>query len=155
MNNTLQNAIITALHTQYKYEAPAVFDIIKRAGYETRKQNGYWMVRNPETYKVIYLTCYGNYVCVGNRRIDVERLPKVDIVNYLNKPQNREYYNDNTGWNTPTKRKVSDLRWAKRRVANCEADIERLSKELERARQRYTQATKELLTLQAQNGLLK
>ena len=158
MANEIRDAIIAVLNANYKYDAPQAFATVKRAGYDVYKNNGAWVVRDPKTYKVIYFNGASHRrIVVGNRYLDGDRLEKVDIINYLKKPYNRAYWDAITfaGWETPTQRKVNDFRWAKRRVAEAEAELDKLAKQIERARENYIKKTEELLKLRAKNGLLK
>lgn len=158
MANEIRDAIIAVLNATYKYDAPQAFAIVKRAGYDTYKGNGTWVVRDPKTYKTIYFNGTSHRrIVVGNRYLDPDRLEKVDIINYFKKPYNRAYWDGITfaGWETETQRKVRNLRYAKARVADKEKELEIVAKHLEEARNAYIKATEELLKLRAKNGLLK
>lgn len=158
MANEIRDAIIAVLNATYKYEAPQAFAIVKRAGYDTYKGNGTWVVRDPKTYKTIYFNGTSHRrIIVGNRYLDADRLEKVDIINYFKTPYNRAYWDGITfaGWTTPTQRKVNDFRWAKERLADKERELEKLARQVEDARKAYIKATEELLKLRAKNGLLK
>ena len=151
----LKNAIITVITVTYKYEAPAAFDTVKKAGYEIYKNNGVWVVRNRKTYKTVSIIgAYGHGVYIGNRRIKIEDIGKVDIVNYLNTPYNHAYRNAVT-WETPTQRKVRELRYAKKNVKYHDDKIAQLLKEIEREREYQKKAVEELTVLRVKNGLRK
>ena len=158
MNNEIRDAIIAVLNAYYKYDAPQAFTTVKRAGYNVYKNNGAWVVQDPKTYKVIYFNGTSHRrIIVGNRYLDGDRLEKVDIINYLKKPYNHAYWDAITfaGWETATQRKVRELRYAKERVENAEKELAKLAKQMEEARQRYMNTTRDLLTFRAKNGLLK
>ena len=150
----IQNAINVVLRVTYKYEAPVAFKIVERAGYETYKSGGQWVVRSLKTYKSVKLG-YRNGLNLACGHVKAENADKVDIINYLDKPVNREWYNaiNLYTWGTPTQEKMNRLRWKKEAVANREAELEKLAKQLERARKDYVQAEKELLKFRVQNGL--
>lgn len=152
--NELKNAILTVLRTQYKYEAPAAFKTVERAGYDVYKYDGVWVIRNKETWKSLKL--YNGRLSLSHGGVvKAENVEKVDIINYLNKPVNRAWWDIlNAGvWGTPTQNKVNKLRWKKIDLAEHEAKLEKLTKQLEEERNAYIKATKELLVFRVQNGL--
>lgn len=158
MANEIRDAIIAVLNAYYKYDAPKAFTTVKNAGYEVYKNNGAWVVRNPKTYKVIYFNGASHRrIVVGNKYLDGARLEKVDVIDYLAKPFNHAYWDAITfaGWETATQRKVRELRYAKARVESAEKELAKLARQMEEARQRYMNTTRDLLTFRAKNGLLK
>ena len=48
---------------------------------------------------------------------------------------------------------MNDLRWAKKRVADCEKEIDKLAKALEAERQRYVKLTRDLCAERVACGL--
>ena len=159
MNNNieLKNAILTVLRVAYKYEAPMAFKTVERAGYDIYKSNGMWTVRSTKTWKSLRLDRCGRLVL--QKIVKKENVEKVDLVNYLETPVNRAWFEvinrTDWWWSTPTQDKMKRLINAKDHLKYVEADMNKLAKELERARTRYVEATKDLLKERAKLGLLK
>lgn len=149
MGNALRDAIITVLTSQYKYDAPEAFKTVKRAGYEVYKTDHKWVVRNPETYKTVYLSYRGDKLMLFTGRGDID---KVDIIAYLNKPYNR----DKEAYPyEPSRTKVRDIWWAKRYVQTSAEEVERLEKQLAKARKAFVENNVELTKRRMRYGLIK
>lgn len=137
---TLNEAIWHVISTQRKKDMIAgAFDTVKKAGYEIRYRGSgeWWEVRQPETYKVVYIRVstgyYGRaYLEIGNRSIRIENWDecKVDFVGYLNKPINRDYWRNLNYRYEPTKEKYERLRSAKWNLGYHTRNIEKIKKEL-------------------------
>ena len=149
MNNELRDAIIAVLNATYKYEAPQAFATVKNAGYEIYKNDGKWVVRNPNTYKTVYLSYRGDKVQLYTGRRDID---KVDILAYLNKPYNRD---KGAYQYAPSRDKVYDLGWEKHWVQVKENKVAQLEKELAEARKELVNANVELTKRRMRYGLIK
>lgn len=154
-NKEVIDAINTVIRVDYKYEAPAAFKTVERAGYNTYKYSGTWVVRSPKTWKSVRRGYKGGLALSHGANVKAENADKVDIINYLDTPVNREWYDElnKNVWGTPTQDKMRKLRWKKEAVAEREAELDKLAKQLETARKAYIQASKELLVFKVQNRL--
>lgn len=149
MGNALRDAIITVLTSQYKYDAPEAFKTVKRAGYDIYKNDGKWVVRNPETHKTVYLSYRRDKLQLFTGRGDID---KVDIIAYLNKPYNRV---KETYYYAPSRSKVQDLGWEKHWVQVKEDKVAQLEKQLAEARKQLVDANVELTKRRMRYGLIK
>lgn len=86
----LNRAIYEVCSHQFKKDCPEAHHIVENAGYEIRKCKGGYEVHSNDTYKTVCFSHRRFFVTNGfsNRR-DAK---KVNLVNYLNTPYNRKYW---------------------------------------------------------------
>ena len=150
-NEALRQSMIIVLRARYKKDAPAAFEAVEAAGFETYKCDGHWGIRNRNTGKSIRMRDNGK-VSTNTGYADAE---KVDIIAYLETPysqwRNIWLYGQEYA---PTKPKLSELRYAKRCVESCDKEIAQLQKKLDEKIKEREEALKKLMKRRAEYGLL-
>ena len=88
-------AIYKVLTTQYKKDALDAHKEVKDAGFKVEKWGSEWRISSK--YRTIYISYFGWRNCrihLGNftDSMTLEQVSKIDFVNLLTKPVNKEYY---------------------------------------------------------------
>lgn len=168
----LNKAILTVLRNQFKKDAKEAHEVVKEAGYGIVKINGGFEVYNDRTNRKIYVKeGYRSYIIHGYHERQRTQLTKVtiekfDFVGCLEKPQNRDYYeqlhNESMAHDVnhdPRINKLKSAKWHVRytndEVAKIQAQMEKLQKELIRAVERKVEAEQELKQVKKELGLRK
>lgn len=100
MDREMVNAAIrTVLTTQFKKNCKDAHKLVESCGYEISKNCGDWEIRNNVTKRCV---CLGSYIHFNpyqnglrNRRPNID---KFDFVGCLEKPYNKDYWNDVLGY---------------------------------------------------------
>ena len=163
---TINEAIYKVVTTQFKKDMGEAKKIVRGAGYTIVKWYGRgWNVKNEATGKIIYLTSDGysyKEFCINNRYIRVKRGEdcKIDFVNALNKPINKEWQSLRWVEARPTKKKYEklssakwSLNWRRKDVEKTKREIARLQEELIRQTRNIVDAENNLTTVRRELGL--
>lgn len=149
---TLNEAIYEVLTTQFKKDAKEAHKMLTDYGYEVKKYCGRWYVKNPTTQKEISAFYndwrYSWFFCYGyDKRIPMNR--KIDFVNCLNTPINKNVYNYSFYINN-FQRNADKLKSAKRsityeekRINEIKAEVQSLTERINVLQDRLVDATEE------------
>lgn len=147
----LEDAINKVLFTQFKKDAKEAHALVESYGFKIDKYDGFFGVRNPETYKTLRLEeCNGwrgMWIRETGTRKGVTgeewRAKKlnIDVIKFLNTPynddwqyvENRDACEDGSSVNAyhPTWDKMEELRRARRNVNNSKDSVKRCKEEIE------------------------
>jgi hypothetical protein len=150
----LNEAIFKVITTKYKKDAEDAHRIVKAAGYEVYKSDGWYVVRNDKTGKAISSFYHKtHHYNLSSHKWNTHRIVKercvrhktkdMNLVAYLNTPWNREwqkvreYHTYECRWGNPIEdkfRKYFDLKY----------DSTRYEKEVEIIRKQIAEATERL-----------
>lgn len=148
----LEDAINKVLFTQFKKDAKEAHALVESYGFKIDKYDGFFGVKNPETYKTLRLEeCNGWRGMwireTGTRKgvTDEEWRAKklnIDVIKFLNTPynydwqyvENRDACEDGSSANAyhPTWDKKEKLRRARMNVKYCKDGIKRSKAEIDR-----------------------
>lgn len=133
---TLNEAILNVLVNQFKKEMnPYAIELVKQAGYTIKKITGGYEVGNPTTARWLFIDKRGKLQTL-NGCFAYRKGTRIvfDFVNYLNKPENKEWAQLRReqfwGYVSPTREKTDALRWAKTRVEYRKRDIEETKRKI-------------------------
>ena len=152
LEKEINEAILKVLSTQYKKDAKEAHKIVEAAGYEIYKSNGCFIIKNPETYKYIQWTeCRRkyNYKLITTTQdiyFDDWKDLKINFVNYLNKPINRDKERRDNMWgcSSKLKEKYTLLRDHKMMIEYYSKEIKRQKASIEKAKEEITRCEKRL-----------
>ena len=149
---TLNEAIYEVLTTQFKKDAKEAHKMLTDYGYEVKKYCSRWYVKNPTTQKEISAFYndwrYSWFFCYGyDKRTPMNR--KIDFVNCLNTPINKNVYNYSFYINN-FQRNADKLKSAKRsityeekRIKEIKAEVQSLTERINVLQDRLVDATEE------------
>lgn len=155
----LNDAIIQVITTKYKKDALDAHKIVEDAGYKIDKRNGRYYVSNEITHrycnarltgvdygKQCWHLDWGSMVCAKKIHYGKPDSIKVDFVNLLNTPYNREahvsYYDDK--WhNSVAKEKYNRLKQLKYNVDYYSKKAQEIMDEFSRLQERLVDATED------------
>lgn len=144
---TLNEAIYKVIGTQFKKDMGEALEIVEKAGYKVSKWDSRFYVKNTNTGREVCLReGYKGYKVCGNgdvkHLIPWDGVCRMDLVGYLEKPFNREWYKVQamrSDWRSATWYKWDrlrsaryDIRYADKELANIKRDIANLQARLER-----------------------
>lgn len=167
---TLNEAIYKVISTQFKKDMGDALKIVENAGYKVTKWDGRFYVKNETTRRELCLReGYKGYKVCGNGydkcRFGWNDVCPMDLVGYLNKEINRNWYElefARNDWMSPTWRKYTMLKDAKSNIKYNETAIEKLRKEiaekqniLERCIADAVRREQKLTEVRKQLGLIK
>lgn len=148
----VNKAIVKVLSTQYKKDAKEAHKIVEAAGYEIYKSNGCFVIKNPKTNKYIQWTlCRWRYnykliITTKDIYFDDWKDLKINFVNYLDKPINRDKERGDNMWgcSSKLKEKYTRLRDHKMMIEYYSKEIKRQKALIEKAKEEITRCEKRL-----------
>jgi len=167
---TLNEAVYKVISTQFKKDMGDALKIVEDAGYKVSKWDGRFYVKNTNTGREVCLReGYKGYKVCGNgdakHLIPWDGVCRMDLVGYLEKPFNREWYKVQamrSDWRSPTWYKWDRVRDAKYKVSCTVRDIEdtkrkivELTNRLESDATRLAERKQNLVTIRKELGLIK
>lgn len=170
LEKEVNEAILKVLSTQYKKDAKEAHKIVETAGYEIYKSNGCFTIKNPKTYRYIQWTeCRWryNYKLITTTKdiyFDDWKDLKINFVNYLNKPINKDKQYINSEWFYTSKAKEKyellrslkwDIEYHTREVERQKALIEKAKKSIEYHERRIKEEKDSLEETRIKLGLKK
>lgn len=167
---TLNEAIYKVISTQFKKDMGGALTIVEQAGYKVTKWDRRFYVKNEKTDREVCLReGYKGYTVVGNgydkHRIPWDGVCRMDLVGYLEKPLNRDWYSiqaKRADWRSPTFYKwirLKDARYAvssrTKEIAVIKKQIARLQEDLEATVVDKIKSEQELVAVRKDLGLIK
>lgn len=111
----VNEAIVKVVTHQYKKECPEAHELLKEWGYKVTKYDGSFEVKHPKTYKKVTATLYRweqvIYLKEKSQRIYPKNFDKVDYVEYLRTPLNRDKYEFVYSKYRTARRNLRDAKW--------------------------------------------
>ena len=161
----LEDAINKVLFTQFKKDAKEAHKLVESYGFKIDKYDGFFGVKNPETYKTLRLTEYNGRrnICVieigTHKGLTYEEFfnhkLNIDCIKFLNTPynydwqyvKNRDACEDGSSREAyhPTWDKKEALREARWNVAYHKRNIERYTKEIDELMEKIKEAQKDMV----------
>lgn len=170
LEKEVNEAILKVLSTQYKKDAKEAHKIVEAAGYEIYKSNGCFTIKNPKTYRYIQWTqCRWryNYKLITTTKdiyFDNWKELKINFVNYLNKPINRDKERGDNMWGCSSKLKEKydslcnhkmSIEYHTREIERQKALIEKTKKDIEYHERRIKEEKDSLEETRKKLGLKK
>lgn len=167
---TLNEAILNVLLNQFKKEMnKQAIEMVEQAGYKIIKIQGGYEVKNPNTGRWVSIERgnYSRYIYNNVKTVTVWREDPIrfDFANYLNKELNLAWAELNWNkcdWDTPTYKRMTALKGAKRSIRYAKESIEETKKkianlqaELERAIRYEIETEQRLEKVRKELGLAK
>lgn len=148
-NAEINKAIVTVMVNQYKRDAVEAHKIVKEAGYEIYKNEGSFGVQKGYGHqaRIVFPKRSGNpYLILWNRRGNkVIRFKnfsdiKVDFVSFFETEREPIIDTSSYWYETPTQKKIEDLKNKKWRVEYRSKDIEEIKQKMEELQKRLIDA---------------
>ena len=173
----LNEAMYKVLITKYKKDAKKEHKIVETAGYEIYKSGGDWVIKNKETWKLIslgneepyYRTIRkGHYEIIDtpvrkfyhgdvSKYININDICKIDFVNCIDTPTNKDKYDDRYSIYNSRKRALSAAKWDvyyhNKEIKNIRAQIVELQNDLTYQLRRAEESEKHLNEIRKEFGL--
>lgn len=136
----VNEAIVKVVTHQYKKDCPEAHELLKEWGYTVRKYDGSFEVMHPKTYKEVTATMFRweqvIYLREKSQRIYSKNFDKVDYVEYLRTPLNRDKHDNEVV--------CSNYRTARRNLRDAKWDVEYHQKALDDAQKEFDKKLAEL-----------
>ena len=167
---TLNEAIYKVISTQFKKDMGEALEIVEKAGYKVSKWDSRFYVKNTNTGRELCLRDgYKGYNVCGNGNkkhlIPWDGVCRMDLVGYLEKPFNREWYKVQamrSDWRSPTwykwdrlKSAKYDISYADKELAKIKRDLANLQAQLERTLVEKVKREQRLLEMRKELRLIK